>query len=412
MPKLLILSYHFVPEGGPAVQRIVKFVKYLPPDFQTYVLTVKNKPTLLDNSLLADIPTVTKMYRTWDAGRWLPGAIRRVLPRLFVPDKFALWPWTAVRKGIDLVRREKIDLVLATAPPYSVALAARSIAAATALPLVVDFRDEWTGYPLFHEKPYPDEHRRLENQVLARCSYLTTVSDKSRGNFSNRFDPAKIRVIRNGFDRQDFTHFESSDAPRPLKFCIGYAGRLNALHSPTSLFKALRELKQQGNLPDHIRLMFIGGTSNERYLHHFPELHGIVDFQPYQPHTECLQRLAGTDALLLLATQAHNTEIITGKVFEYFYLKKPILAVLSTAGELKHLLEAYGPACIGYENDIPSIQNAFLKLIAASHTQNYPKIADTFVQQFDRQTQAHELAEVLRLALAEFSAAKYADQPA
>ncbi|HMT12896.1 MAG TPA: glycosyl transferase, partial [Ignavibacteria bacterium] len=43
MKKVLIISYYFPPSGGPGVQRVLKFVKYLPEfGWQPIVLTVKD----------------------------------------------------------------------------------------------------------------------------------------------------------------------------------------------------------------------------------------------------------------------------------------------------------------------------------------------------------------------------------
>ena len=57
MKKVLIITYHFPPEGGAPVQRITKFVKYLPESgYQPYVLTARHRIRTVDPSLLRDVP--------------------------------------------------------------------------------------------------------------------------------------------------------------------------------------------------------------------------------------------------------------------------------------------------------------------------------------------------------------------
>jgi hypothetical protein len=58
MKKVLIITYYWPPSGGPGVQRILKFVKYLPLfGWEPVILTVENgNYPSIDNTLLAEIP--------------------------------------------------------------------------------------------------------------------------------------------------------------------------------------------------------------------------------------------------------------------------------------------------------------------------------------------------------------------
>ena len=66
MKKVLIISYYFPPSGGPGVQRILKFVKYLPEfGWEPLVLTVEDGDfPARDESLLSEVPADIKVYRT------------------------------------------------------------------------------------------------------------------------------------------------------------------------------------------------------------------------------------------------------------------------------------------------------------------------------------------------------------
>ena len=66
MRKVLIITYYWPPAGGPGVQRILKFVKFLPAfGWQPVILTVKaGEFPAIDESLISEIPSECIVYRT------------------------------------------------------------------------------------------------------------------------------------------------------------------------------------------------------------------------------------------------------------------------------------------------------------------------------------------------------------
>ncbi|RMH81620.1 MAG: group 1 glycosyl transferase, partial [Calditrichaeota bacterium] len=66
MKKVLILTYYWPPAGGPGVQRVVRFVRYLPEfGWQPIVLTVKDGDyPARDESLQEKIPPQCRVYRS------------------------------------------------------------------------------------------------------------------------------------------------------------------------------------------------------------------------------------------------------------------------------------------------------------------------------------------------------------
>jgi hypothetical protein len=66
MKKVLIITYYWPPAGGPGVQRILKFAKYLPKfGWQPVILTVhKGEYYAIDNDLVNEIPEHSIVYKT------------------------------------------------------------------------------------------------------------------------------------------------------------------------------------------------------------------------------------------------------------------------------------------------------------------------------------------------------------
>jgi len=165
--RALFVSYLFPPVGGVGVQRVTKFVKFLPEfGWQSSVLTVSNPSVpLYDESYQRDIPanTIIRRAKTFEPGyalkqavsadnggsrpsvfkRWLKSVARTVGNTVLQPDAQVLWHRHAFREGLKLLQEVSHDVIVATGPPFSSLLLGARLARSTGLPLVLDYRDEW-----------------------------------------------------------------------------------------------------------------------------------------------------------------------------------------------------------------------------------------------------------------------------
>jgi hypothetical protein len=129
MKTALIITYNFPPDGGPAVQRVTKFVKYMQNyGYNAIIITSKHKKEITDSSLINDIPEGIKIFRSVDLGDYCPGELRnKLLKKLFVPDKQKFWGITALNIIDKILEKEKIDIIFSTSPPHSVHLIAKKL---------------------------------------------------------------------------------------------------------------------------------------------------------------------------------------------------------------------------------------------------------------------------------------------
>lgn len=112
--------------------------------------------------------------------------------------------------------------------------------------------------------------------------------------------------------------------------------------------------------------------------------------------------LSKADALLLLATNTKNSEVFTGKLFEYFYMRKAILAVIRYEGELSEMLKDYGNTFIGIETIDNSVEHAIKKLYTEwkKNTLHKP-INESFINEFDREQLTKKLSDIFQSCLKE-----------
>ena len=173
MKKVLIITYYWPPSGGPSVQRVLKFAKYLPIfGWEPIILTLVNQEfPEIDLSLKSDLKTELKVYRTKTIEPFslykkflkkeklekIPTFVLNdseskskkekfanwVRTNIFIPDARMGWYPFGVRKGIEIVKKEKIDLIFSSSPPHSLQLIAKTISKKTHSKWVADFRDPW-----------------------------------------------------------------------------------------------------------------------------------------------------------------------------------------------------------------------------------------------------------------------------
>jgi len=368
--KVLIITYYWPPAGGPGVQRVLKFIKYLPEfGWDPLVLTVKDgEYPAIDNSLMADIPENCQVYESgtiefFSLFKRLTGrqqkekietyilnrkqvsgkdkVFRWIRQNLFIPDARVGWVPFAIRKGKQIIKAEQPDLIFSSSPPHSLHLAAKALAKWSKLPWVPDFRDPWTD-------AFWDKHvgrtrladyynRKLERGVVKSATALTTVSPYFRDLLRDKFAHPNFQVIHNGFDWDDFNYEPRSQQ----QFSIVYTGHIAESQNPENLFTALRALPAE--LRSKVRVDFYGiqdqVVKNSWYR---AGLEDMITDHGYVSHSIAVQAMLNADVLLLLIPNENATGTITGKVYEYLAAQNYILGIGPPSGVAAQLIEGCG----------------------------------------------------------------------
>jgi len=253
-----------------------------------------------------------------------------------------VWTPLATAKACRVVRKQAIDTVIVTVPPFSalkigVALKRRF----PQLRLITDFRDDWVGYYLRQiDHPTEEKIRRaqqLEAAAVAASTYVSTVTEKWVNQFRERYpgQPAdKFICTPNGYDPEtfrDFTPRERHDG----KIVVTYFGTVhnNRVYSPENYLEALENLPEE--IRGRIETRFIGRVvSNARQS--LERTRTTVRVRGFVPRLEGIRQLQETDFVLLIATDPGSH---AGKLFDYLGAGKPILALSPRGGEIDQLLQ-------------------------------------------------------------------------
>lgn len=428
--RLLLISYTFPPVGGAGVQRVTKFTKYLPQHgWQPTVLTVENPSVpALDQSLLADLPPTTNILRarTLEPGyaaksrlaantasplRWARTLACRGVQTLLQPDAQVLWLPAARRAGRRLLRTTPHDAILVSAPPYSSFFLGATLAREFHLPLLLDYRDEWTIATAYLENHrHTGLARWLQNRMQARLvrratALLATTRHSARALekvCAAAGSDARVQCIYNGYDPDDF----AAPAPPPTgtRFRLAYVGTLWNLTSLEPLARALELLRtNHPNLADSLELVVVGRRTPEQQviLDRIAALPCAVLAQPYLPHTQALELVRSADALCALLSDVPGAErVVPAKLFEYMAAGRSILGI-APRGEMWDLLAHYPAAQLHVPADAAGIAQSLAGLLAAFAKHGRVPHVACDVAQFSRPAQTAQLAHLLSTLVGE-----------
>lgn len=363
--KILIVSYYFAPQNLIGAVRPTKFAKYL--SRMGHEVTVicgagrdgKIDPTLeRDLGEIRDVHLITEWnpLRSWimkkqtkpaspAAAPSAPAAeqVRKSLPKRLVMKAidtvYVMLRWQSDRSFSRLGRKElsrlsgPYDAVFSTYAPFSVhEIARKARKSSLAKRWIADFRDE-VGMPFRYQA---GKKRRYMQMLRRDADVLSAVSDGFLEMM--RFEDIG-RVLSNGFDREDIPQVETDADDGCLR--VVYCGQLQDSRREvgerdiTPMFRALRRLVDEGLLPMEKLKLVYAGREGSRFLRYAAScgLESCVEDHGQVSRERSIALQKGASILLMASHHMYSQRgILTGKLFEYMMMDKPIICCM--AGDL------------------------------------------------------------------------------
>ncbi|MEJ5315628.1 MAG: glycosyltransferase family 4 protein [Tenuifilum sp.] len=368
--RVLIVTYYWPPSGGVAVQRWLKFVKYLR-DFgwEPIVYTPENPESFYDDhSLFKDIPENIEVikrpiWEPYDIYKWITGRKGKKLGlgfaddsdkkgglaklmvwirgNILIPDPRVFWVRPSVKFLKRYLKQHPVDAIVTTGPPHSMHLIGLNLKRKLNIPWLADFRDPWTNIDFYHELRLTKfanwYHHRLERKVVQTADYVVVVSQQMKREFES-LGSNKVLVLTNGFDTDDIP---AGETQRNDSFSICYVGTMNSARNPHVLWQALSRIcAENAEFAQKLRIQMAGQidisvtTAIKSYgLEKNFEHHGLL------PHDRALALQKNAQILLLVINNTPNAKgIVTGKFFEYLAVGKQILTIGPTDSDIAEIV--------------------------------------------------------------------------
>ena len=333
--------------------------------------------------------------------RWPPRTMReltRLVSAYVVVARDEAWARHAAAVGRRIVRPGVHRAVVSSGPPHMAHEAARHVAAAARLPLIVDMRDPWSLLPMLHETHaspwWYREARRHERHVLADASVVVANTDHARNGLAAAYPEARNRMITvlNGTDS-----YPVPPSRRGGRFTIGFAGTVYLEQDVRNLMRASADVIRALSLtPADFGIDFIGdfGKPGELSIDAFAREAGIGNFVsvgPRRAHAEALEFLA--QATMLVVFVGFGREFIPAKTFEYMRFDAWLLILTEPGSATAHLLHDTDADLVG-----PSDVAAIAAAIRTRYEMHRGGVVPVRVARDDRFSRAKQ-AEILLEAI-------------
>ncbi|ATB37480.1 glycosyl transferase [Cystobacter fuscus] len=396
--NVLLITFSFPPVGGVGVLRALSLAKYLPSEgIRVDVLTARNAPAVgRDQALLQQVPADVTIHRTWTldlpftlrkgikklltrgkaprsssalapAGR--PGLMNRLqglIANLLLPDPQIGWLPFAYPAARRIIRSRKIDAVIITVPPFSsVKLAARLRKAFPALPIVLDFRDEWLTTTLELVSFNSNERarriaRQTESEAVDAATAVVAVTRNAADELRKRYphQPAtKFLTVPNGYDDTPSPRLHT-EPKRVDKVTLTYMGSVYGTTDPRTLLEAVAGLP--ADVRDRLRIRFIGHVETPAYRQALAALAPTVELVGFLSMSEAHRQLAASHYALLITRDPIN---VSAKFYDYLGAGKPILAAVHPEGEVRRLLDETGAGEWASINDPAALRQLLVEAV-------------------------------------------------
>ena len=378
--KVIIFAYYWPPAGGVAVQRFLKFAKYLPQyGWEPIIITVKNGSyPFYDESLLKEVAPGLRVYHTdtiepfeiynrlrGKKGKTVaqavvsPGKGKTLFQQIseyiranyFIPDARKGWRPYALKQAEEILRVEKIDAIITTGPPHSTHLVGLDLKRKYGLKWIADFRDPWTG--IFYNNFLPrtssakEKDRQMEEDVLRTADSTVVISSGMKEKFLGR--AKNLQVIYNCYDDEKFLKPAWPGVPEK-GFLLTYTGNLLAAQNVPQLWQALAELRTDRA---DIRLLIIGNADDavKRSIEN-AGISDIVIYRTFMPHKDVVNYMWYSHMLLFLLANVEDKKLLmTGKVFEYMPTGTEMMGIGPVTGSAQEVMElSHRQPVVDYED--------------------------------------------------------------
>ena len=344
--SLLIITFFFAPCATVGAKRF-SFLTY---HFSKKINVIHILTSKIESSAYNDktIPFRGKIHFAKMFPRYTvkhSNLLKRILTKLWVKylciiDPYSGWIIPAIIKGLKIIKKNNIDIIICTGPPFSVFLIGLFLKIRTKVKLICDYRDPWSNQKGMLKKGYLSKiNKIIEKYCIRRANALVFSTNMMKEDFEKCFGDSleeKCYVLSNGYEPSLYTKMLNLPGKKKIIYSGEFYGdrRLKLFVDPIN-----KLIKKKILDPHSLRFHIFGTIKNEdREIIKKNKLNDIfVEHTPVN-YLELLSYLRSADILLLIISEDMSYSI-SYKFFDYLGSNRPILAVVPKNSEMVRIMK-------------------------------------------------------------------------
>ncbi|MBS4956916.1 MAG: glycosyltransferase [Clostridium sp.] len=286
-----------------------------------------------------------------------------------VPDMYFNWAKSASKYGIELVKREKFDVMFSMHEPPSSHICALKIKEEFKdLPWVTYWSDPWLkdSTRANISKARRKFEGSFEKKIVELSDRFIFVTKANRDDYVNSYNipREKTFIVTRGYDEKQYSEIKKTANPNLInkeKVNFVYAGEIfSKLRDVNPFIGALNNIKENNvALYNKLNVMFFGNIDDEDIKNKLMKVEN-VNVSPRIPYDEALGYMLNSEVLLLFGNK--NSKQIPAKIYDYFGADGLIFVILGDENDPIKDVVKNKKKCIVVNNNTQDIINGINKI--------------------------------------------------
>ena len=288
-----------------------------------------------------------------------------------VPYMYFNWAKSASKYGIELVKREKFDVMFSMHEPPSSHICALKIKEEFRdLPWVTYWSDPWLkdSTRANISKARRKFEGSFEKKIVELSDRFIFVTKANRDDYVSSYNipMEKTFIVTRGYDEKQYSEIKKSARPNLInkdKVNFVYAGEIfSKLRDVNPFIGALNNIKEKNiELYNKLNVMFFGNIDDEYIKNKLMKVEN-VNVSPRIPYNEALVYMLNSEVLLLFGNK--NSKQIPAKIYDYFGAEGIIFVILGDENDPIRDVVENKKKCIVVNNNTHEIVNGINKIVS------------------------------------------------